>query len=707
MKSYQGLLPNDILKEPEFRVWEDYDCSELIAIPCTNIYQGQRVVSYSDAIITADTETSKTSIVEDGHIINVVVAWTITIRHNHENKVVLWGRKPSDIVECFRRIWANMKGKIIIFIHNLSYDYTFLRQFLFSKLGTPIYQLNTKSHYPIVIDFGSIILRDSLILAQRSIEKWANDLKVEHRKAVGSWDYEKIRSQTSHKYTYDELIYTKNDTLALAECIDITIGALPPCKAPLTATGVARSEMRKAGHSDGKNTFNRCAMTLEQQELCELVYHGGYTHANRYEIGEVNKAVCYDIASSYPNCLIAERYPMEHFTKVDNINIQDILRTSKNYAYMLECKFEGVALKNRGRNIPMPILQRSKCYDIINPESVIIDNGRILACDGVTISITEIDLEIIMEQYNIEHIDFLQCYSARKEYLPRWFTDFVFKLFKDKTQLKGGDPVLYQLAKALLNSCYGMCVQKPIPNNIVEIYYTGEYTTQHKTKEEYEEAYNSYLKKKNNILPYQWGVWCTAYAMRNLFDLGKCVADDGIWLYSDTDSVYATQWNLDKLKQYNEERMKRIRDNGYPDTVINEHDGKSYHLGIAELDGVYSEFKTLGCKRYCCRDAKKGTLKITVAGVPKNGVVQLENDINNFTKGFIFKGKLQKDSEEIGTGKLTHSYYYRNRIDIIDGTEIGDSIDLIPCDYKLDETDYYTIDDVNNTLSECEEIYYG
>ena len=41
---------------------------------------------------------------------------------------------------------------------------------------------------------------------------------------------------------------------------------------------------------------------------------------------------------------------------------------------------------------------------------------------------------------------------AEKDYLPRWFTDYVFECFTAKTMLKGGDPVAYALAKAKVNS---------------------------------------------------------------------------------------------------------------------------------------------------------------------------------------------------------------------------------------------------------------
>ena len=47
------------------------------------------------------------------------------------------------------------------------------------------------------------------------------------------------------------------------------------------------------------------------------------------------------------------------------------------------------------------------------------------------------------------------CYdvwAAMKGPLPKWFKDLTYKLYEDKTLLKGGDPVDYSLAKARLNS---------------------------------------------------------------------------------------------------------------------------------------------------------------------------------------------------------------------------------------------------------------
>ena len=232
-----------------------------------------------------------------------------------------------------------------------------------------------------------------------------------------------------------------------------------------------------------------------------------------------------------------------------------------------------------------------------------------------------------------------------------------------------------------------MTVQKPVKELIEEDYQTGEYEANKDTPKE--ELYEKYKKKWTSILPYQWGVWVTSYSFLNLHRLGKCVASDGIWLYSDTDSCYATKWDEEKVDAYNEECKERLRANGYDAVIIGD---REYWPGVAELDGTYSEFRTAGAKRYAVRYAdipeyrkpdEKGKtlankLKITVAGVPKKGAACLKDNINNFHKGFVFPGE--------DTGKLMHTYYYEEDIWIDEnGNERADSIDLSPTTYVLDD----------------------
>ena len=643
---------------------------------------------YNDCIIMCDTETSKERYKENCS--NYVVAWTMSVRAFDTNIVTLYGHKPSELVESIDKMHKMLPGdKTIIYIHNESFDWVFLRKFMMRKWGTPDKQLNTKSHYPLFITFNNgITFKDSLILAQRKLEKWADDLDVEHKKAVGSWDYDKVRQQ-SDDFDAEELHYIENDTLAGVECIQATMNTLHKriYSMPYTATGIPREAIRKIGKEfHARDLFKRIVPEYIIQCILEDVYHGGYTHANRHYISRTLKGeiICLDFASSYPFVMLSEKYPMERFASLEEtVEPSYILENAEDYAFIFTLILKDVKLKDD--SIPMPALQMSKSQTI----NAIEDNGRILASKLVIIKTNEIDLSVIMEQYEAKSAACTGVYFAEKDYLPRWFTDYVFECYTDKCKLKNGDPVLYSIAKAKVNSLYGMLCQKPCKPLIEEDYQTGEYAPNKETDPA--EMYAKYVKKYTSILPYQWGVWVTSYAFKNLFELGKCVASDGIWAYSDTDSCYATKWDWVKVEAYNKKCRKKLKANDYSAVI---HNGKEFWLGEASKDGTYSEFRSAGSKRYCVRYAdipeyrkpdSKGNilankLKITVAGVPKDGVKCLKDDIENFRKTFVFDGET--------TGKLQHTYYFEPDIWIdANGNERADSIDLSPTTYVLDDVD--------------------
>lgn len=674
--------------------WKDFDFSvfDKIMYIC-RAGQGHAGESYNDCIIMADTETSKERYKETCS--NYVVAWTISVRAFGSNIVTLYGHKPSEFVECVTKMHERMQGqKTIIYWFNMSYDWVFLRKFIMRKWGTPDKQLNIKAHFPLFINFNNgIIFKDALMLAQRKLEKWAEDLDVEHKKAVGFWDYDKVRNQENEEFSAEELKYIENDTLAGVECIQKTKDALNKriYSIPYTATGIPREAVRTIGKEfHARDLFKRIVPEFYVQQILEAVFHGGYTHANRHFIsttircneGEYIK--CKDFSSSYPFSMLAFKFPMERFAALerDVVDTDFIIRNSEKYAFIFKLIMKDVELKNKFE--PMPVLQMSKAKSV----NAIEDNGRILQCEICEIWTNEIDVQLICEQYRFKGCC-TEVYFSEKGYLPRWFTDYVYQCYQEKCELKNGDQILYSIAKARLNSLYGMTVQKPVKELIEEDYQTGEYEPNKDIPKE--ELYEKYKKKWTSILPYQWGVYVTSYSFFNLHQLGKCVdyENGGIWLYSDTDSCYATKWDEQKVEAYNEGCKEKLRANGYDAVVIN---GKEFWLGVAELDGTYSEFRTAGAKRYAVRYAdipkyripdEKGRtlankLKITVAGVPKKGVKCLKDNIENFHKGFVFPGE--------DTGKLMHTYYYEEDIWTDEnGNERGDSIDLSPTTYVLDD----------------------
>ena len=649
--------------------WDTYDYTQLHIVKPVKRVTKKGSESYNNAVIMLDTETSKKSH-KDGEA-NHIVAFTISIRYKHDNICTLYGHKPSELIKCLNKIFSAFTGDhTIIYVHNLSYDWVFIRKYLFEAYGHPIKQLNTKSHYPIRIEFANgLILRDSLILAQKSLDKWAKDMGVEHQKAVGKWDYDKIRSQ-HEKFSADELEYIEHDTLAGIECIDALMTQLHHrlYAMPYTATGIVREEARKIGKQfHAHDDFYKITPDFDIYKILENCFHGGFTHANRYIISETitDPVRCYDFTSSYPYVMLSERYPMRRFKPYKRVcTIDDILKQSDKYGFLTKLIMIKPRLKDEHN--PMPVLQYSKLIRSVN---AITDNGRVLCAGYVEIYLTELSLKLISEQYIYEKAICIENYYSKKDYLPRWFTDYIFKLFTDKSTLKGSDPLNYLLSKAKLNSCYGMCVQKAIQDDIEEMYETNEYHTESKYTEE---NYEKYRDSRSRFLPFQWGVWVTEYAMQNLHILGSFCDN---WLYSDTDSVFGSGWDDEKIREYNEDCLRKLKDNGYGSVEVA---GKVFTLGVAELDKTCEEFRTLGAKRYAYRSAEDHELHITVAGVPKKGAICLHDDIENFQKGFLFDG--------VTTGKKQHTYIYVEEPYIDEnGNETADSVDLSACDYLLDD----------------------
>ena len=674
--------------------------------------------TWNDIIIAADTETSKGHEVSSDPLPNHVCAWTISFRAYHCNIATIYGTRPSEMIESFRRIRAALKGDdIYIYFHNLAYDYVFLRLFLFDAFGTPSKELNTKPHYPIMLGFDNgIILKDSLCLAQCKLEKWANDLDVNHKKAVGSWDYDVIRDQ-SDTFSRAEKRYIENDTLALCECLDAFCVSLNKTiySIPYTATGIPREEVReRAKQHKGHENFLREALSYDQFQKFMKLYHGGYSHANRFYVGDLlndDITACRDFASSYPYCLIAFKYPSSAFIPLGrDVKPEYIIENSDDYAFVFRISFKNIRLKDH--LLPMPSLQASKCEHSINMKE---ESGRVKQAGYCTLYICEQDLIVLNSLYDWDPESICtEVEVSPKDYLPRWFTDYVYELYAEKCRRKPHqeeDPVAYALAKSRVNSVYGLTVQKSIRENFLEVTEPGEYKinwdgdTAWFESGEYRQdfdqdlkaEYEKYLKNPNTVLPYQWGAYCTAFAFRNLFELGSCVNcqfdKDGHlaypphWYYSDTDSCYSDDWNEEKIAEYNKKCKKNLQANGYGPVEVN---GKEYWLGVAEPDSEYSEYIVLGPKRYCGRSVKDKELHITVAGVPKDGAKCLEDDIGKFHRNFIFDGNI--------TGKKAHFYFFSKDGITKDqfGNEIGDSIDLQPCNYHLgavDKEDYILSDD--------------
>lgn len=109
--------------------------------------------------------------------------------------------------------------------------------------------------------------------------------------------------------------------------------------------------------------------------------------------------------------------------------------------------------------------------------------------------------------------------------------------------------------------------------------------------------------------------------------------------------------------------------------------GHKKHIGVWDYEGTYTQFKTLGAKRYLEND--NGDLTLTVAGLSKqNGLnYMIEKSKGNIDEVFkMFDNELYIPSNR--TGKMTHTY-------------IDDEMSFTVTDYKGNETEVTTLSGIH------------
>ena len=583
----------------------------------------------------------------------IMYIWQFAIEEN-----VIIGRTWNDFLYFCKKLYdfLNLKERyIIVYVHNLSYEFQFICKWfnwidIFADSERKPIKATTDTHF---------IFKCSYRLSGYSLEVLANNLKSHNiKKMVGDLDYNLIRNSKT-PISKEELKYCENDVLIVTSYIDEQINEFGNIeKIPLTQTGKVRRYVRKQCFQNKEYQYFIKELTIEKPEymLLKNAFMGGFTHCNAMYTNKICKNVTsYDFTSSYPTVLISEKYPMSKGKEVYITTETELLNLIKNYCVLVDLQFSNI----QSSFMYEQIISYSKCRNVKNP---LINNGRIVQADTLTISCTDIDFLNIKDLYKWDNMKIGLCYIYTKDYLPKEFIKTILHLYKSKTELKGvdGKEVEYLHSKELLNSLYGMCVTSIVHDTVN--FNGSEWTTENGNLDEELKNYNT---DKNRFLFYHWGVWCTAYARNNLYTGIKECKDD--YIYSDTDSIKI--FNADKHKNYFEKYNKWIvqklekclkyhnipLDYISPKTIK----GDIKTLGIWDFDGFYTDFKTLGAKRYIYR--KDDKISITVCGLSKKSGKEF---IENQQKPFLFfNDGMFVDCEH--TGKMTHTYIDREIENII------------------------------------------
>ena len=609
--------------------------------------------------------------------------------------------------------------KICIFVHFLSYEYQFIKDyFKWNNI------LCTKQRALIAAETDYLVFRCSNKLSNQRLEKFLQNENVPEEYQKTNMDY-LVERYPWTPITEDEYIYCKNDVVGLHlamqhrinQCANKDINNLP-----LTSTGYVRKVCRKAINESryNRSRFKKEALDLETYNMNHTAFRGGNTHANRRYANKVLRRVGQkDVRSEYPTMLF-KKFPtkffdMQPFKKKE---FDYYLKNHENWAMLFEICFIDLKLKDPDRT-PVPYLSVSKCNPIEfrypkknqkDDHAKEIDNGRILSCYAANTIITETDFLIIKQQYtwDEEKTKISRVKVSKKKQIPLELRNKILEFYYNKTTLKQdeNDPnydedIAYNYArsKELLNGVYGMHVSSIIRPEFKINNTDYSIMVKYKDRDEPEEVLPhsiyidpdtdeaaqlaDYYTNFSSFLSYQVGIWVTSYARfwleRGISACERTIKDENgkdkiisDLVYCDTDSCKYLHPELheEAFKALNEEMIAWAEKVG----AYVDYEGKRYHLGVFEDEGVAKLFKTWGAKKYMASTPKG--FKITISGVPKKeGKKRIIEAIKagkinhpfEVDKGFVFRAVKNTSQyndlkEEQSIEIEGHTVYYASNI---------------------------------------------
>lgn len=654
------------------------------ALNYSTIHTGSRRKGRNNSTVLCAFDTETTSVIDAEHKASYVYVWSFDVYSNGVHYTLL----ERDIYKLpillnliqyvVLRKSAQKNVSVLVGVHNLSYDFTFISGLL------PITALFAKSkRQPLMFDSGIFHFVDTLAISGMSLEKTANAY-TRTKKMAGDLDYTLPR-HTKTPLTRKEERYCLNDVKVVTEYLEYLMctygigGFFPTTKTSICRRALKESFNAEYPNKDRANEVKDWLMTdmfpetmKEYDCLIRYLFRGGYTHSNASKTGYVLEHMkSKDFESSYPSWIAYERFPMSKPLKVKPVDYETVMKDSSLQWYGVFV-FDDITSKTQHS-----IESKHKCVNVLNP---IIDNGRIKQAESMTVMLTNLDWMIYSKFYGWSDVScetlWVFPHSGK---LPKYVINPLFNAYTEKTRLKNAG-LDYKDQKDVVNSFYGMMVTTIPSENIT---FDNDWGCEPMGEEERRNYARTTL-----LSPY-WGIYTTAWARYHLLvDVFYKIGNDAV--YGDTDSCkYINPVKHEHIfERFNRKMAKRrykfCEENGFDISLMG-------HLGELTDDGTIVKFKTLGAKRYLVLD-DHNNLECTVAGLPKRAFNQYlhNNKVSNIEDVFnLFDFGLK-----IKNCKNAHAYV-NNVTDLItdfNGVSeemYGDGACVIyPIDFEMKETDY-------------------
>ena len=261
-------------------------------------------VKYKDCITAFDIETTRIKECEQ----SVMYIWQWCFA----DRCTVVGRTWEELEIFIDRLSEKMADdqKICTFVHNLSYEFAFLRGVHFFQ-PDDVFAIKARKILKCVWDH--VEFRCSYLHSNMSLAEYLKKMGAEHQKT--ELDYDRDRWPWT-ELTSEELEYCVNDVVGLVEALTIEMAADGDnlYTFPLTSTGYVRRDAKRAMRAVAKSWITDQLPDLETYHMLREAFRGGNCHANRYFAEQiVHGAHSADRSSSYPDVLCNCKFPVSAF----------------------------------------------------------------------------------------------------------------------------------------------------------------------------------------------------------------------------------------------------------------------------------------------------------------------------------------------------------------------------------------------------------
>lgn len=492
--------------------------------------------------------------------------------------------------------WAKKEKKVTTYFHNLKFDGEFILCWLFEhgfKLVVDRRDLTDNTFTTLISDKGqfysmeicfkrrekereSLTIYDSLKILPFSVADIAKGFNLPISKL--EIDYHETR-EIGHELTQQEIDYLRNDVDIVARALNTLF------EQGLTKMTQGSNALYDYKQTVGTKNFNKWFPIPDYDSDIRQSYKGGFTYLNpKFKELDLTEGIVLDVNSLYPSVMYYRPLPYG-----EGIFFKGKYKPDKIYnlyVQMFTCQFElkqgyipTIQLKNNLSFIPTQYLESSDGED-------------------VTLCLTNVDLELFMEHYNVYNIEYHSGWKFKstiglfKDYIDKW------NKIKMESTLNG-NKAMRTLAKLMLNALYGKFALNPNVQSKLPWYDNG--VIKYKLGE----------KKTREPIYIPVGTFITAWARYKTISSAQKVYDR--FVYADTDSLHLVGTEIPDMLEIDPVK-----------------------LGAWKHESTFTRARFLRQKSYI--EEIDGMLKITCAGMPDRCYKYVTWD--NFHTGATYSGKL-------------------------------------------------------------------